>query len=216
MTEPRGIRLNNPGNIRHGDKWDGRSADQPDPAFVKFDQPQFGIRALARTLITYEKKGFNSVRKVIGRWAPPVENDTGSYVLHVAELLGVDPDAEIDIDSYDVMRPLVEAIIRHENGKQPYSDKLIRDSLRLAGVVGTPKKKMTERGGFKTQVVAGAATTLAAVAPAAEPVRKAAEQLDPFSGSQYIAYLQTGLLTVAGIAAFAGIAGLWLKSRNGL
>jgi hypothetical protein len=28
--EPRGIRLNNPGNLRHGDKWQGMVDDQPD------------------------------------------------------------------------------------------------------------------------------------------------------------------------------------------
>lgn len=213
---PRGIRLKNPGNIRHGDKWDGRSADQPDPDFVKFEQPQFGIRAIARVLISYEKKGINTVRGVINRWAPPNENDTGSYVMHVAGLLSVDPDEVIDIDSYEVMDPLVRAIIRHENGQQPYSDKVIRDSLRLAGVIGTPKKKLTETGSFKTQAVGAAASGLGLVAAVAEPVKKAADGLEPFTGSPIIGQVVIGLLTLAGAATLAGIVGSWLKARKGL
>ena len=57
MTRPaRGERNNNPGNIRHGSKWQGLSAQQTDPSFCQFVSPEYGIRAIYKLLQTYQKK----------------------------------------------------------------------------------------------------------------------------------------------------------------
>ncbi|WP_338807126.1 structural protein [Pseudomonas chlororaphis] len=141
---PRGIRNFNPGNIRHvkGTRWQGMSANQNDTAFVQFIGPQWGIRALARTLITYQDKhGLRTVRAIIGRWAPPNENNTESYIRQVDGRLGVSPEERIDVYDYRTMRALTEAIIRHENGAGAlpegnwYGEALINEGLHLAGVV---------------------------------------------------------------------------------
>lgn len=130
----RGLRNNNPGNIRHsGTQWHGMSATQTDPAFIQFIEPKWGIRALARTLQTYSTRyGLNTVRGIINRWAPPSENDTGSYVDAVARALGVSPDAQIDV--FARAGDLTRAIIKHENGLQPYSLAELNAGLSLAGV----------------------------------------------------------------------------------
>ncbi len=133
----RGIRSNNPGNLDRSDiAWQGMAADQSsDPRFVVFTSPQYGIRALAKTLLTYQNvHNLRTVRKIIGRYAPKRENDTDAYVNAVSMVLGVSPDAEIDVDQVAVMLPLVRAIITHENGAQPYSERQLRDGLRMAGV----------------------------------------------------------------------------------
>ena len=50
----RGIRNNNPGNIRHGgSKWQGMSETQTDDEYIQFDDPVYGIRALAKLLKNY-------------------------------------------------------------------------------------------------------------------------------------------------------------------
>lgn len=143
-NSPRGIRNSNPGNIRHssGTRWQGMSANQNDAAFVQFTGPQWGIRAIARTLITYQDKhGLRTVRLIISRWAPPSENNTESYIRQVASRVGVSPDARIDVYDYGTMKVLVEAIIRHENGSGPltegnwYGDSLINEGLHLAGII---------------------------------------------------------------------------------
>jgi hypothetical protein len=137
MSTPRGIRNHNPGNIRRtGDKWFGMAKDQSaDSEFVVFKKPEFGIRALAKVLLRYQQAyDIRTVHGLIHRWAPPTENDTGAYARHVAKLLGVDQDDEVDVTQYAVMRPLVEAIITHENGQQPYADDVIGAGLLLAGV----------------------------------------------------------------------------------
>lgn len=85
-----------------------------------------GIRALAVTLITYHDKrrakdgsSIDTIREVIERWAPPHENNTLAYVNEVSKAVGVAPDMIIDLHDYETLRPLVEAIIRHENGRGP-------------------------------------------------------------------------------------------------
>lgn len=131
----RGIRNHNPGNIRKGEKWKGLSEHQTDSSFCVFVSPEYGIRALAKVLLTYYKKyQLNTVKKIIGRYAPPNENETESYIQSVAGMLGVLPDEVIDLSSVAVLAVLLRAIIRHENGEQPYSDEQILKGIHLAGV----------------------------------------------------------------------------------
>ena len=128
---PRGIRLNNPGNIRKGrSNWQGMAAAQLDPDYVTFEAPKWGIRALARLLNNYHASGRKTVREMINRWAPPTENDTGSYVRHVSQLLGVNPDAALAWPAQ--LAPMVSAIIRHENGFNPYTATEISEGIKLA------------------------------------------------------------------------------------
>jgi hypothetical protein len=142
---PRGIRLNNPGNIRHGDKWQGLAleAEQDDPSFCRFIDPSWGIRAIARLLIMYQDKyHIRTVRAIIDRWAPTVENDTNAYIAAVCASTGFDPDEKLDLYRYEASRPIVEAIIRHENGRGPlkttntwYERSVIDVGLQRAGIV---------------------------------------------------------------------------------
>lgn len=127
----RGIRNNNPGNIRHGDNWLGRADSQPDQAFITFESPEYGVRAMARILRNYQTKyGLSTVRGLISRWAPPIENNTGAYVDHVAHMLGVGADEQIIVAGH--LGKLIPAIIRHENGIQPYPDTVIADGIEMA------------------------------------------------------------------------------------
>lgn len=128
----RGIRNNNPGNIRHGDKWQGLSAEQTDSEFCVFSQPEYGIRALCRILRTYQRKyGLRDVHSIINRFAPPVENDTESYIKSVCLKLDVTPETLIDLEEKGIMLNLLKAIIKHENGEQPYTDKQLLNGIKL-------------------------------------------------------------------------------------
>lgn len=121
MILPRGIRLNNPGNIdRSPIVWQGESTLQDDPRFIRFEAASDGIRALMKILLTYtEKYKLGTVRGLINRWAPPNENDTSSYIDAVAKHLEVDYDTTISVKQYLI--PLAQAIIFHENG-QPFEN----------------------------------------------------------------------------------------------
>ena len=173
-SQPRGIRNHNPGNIRRsGDPWQGLAKDQNDAAFFQFSEAKFGIRALARVLISYQDRhSLRTVRAIISRWAPPVENQTSAYVEHVAERLNVAPDEPVDLHDYNVLRGLVVAIIAHENGIQPYSDAQIDAGLILAGVA-PPEKPLAETRTIKGAQIAAGATALGAVAEALQQLQPA-------------------------------------------
>ena len=131
----RGIRNNNAGNIRWGCSWQGLVKDGKsiDKEFCVFESPEYGIRAMARILKNYsEIYKINTVGGIIHRWAPPSENDTVSYIKHVAKSLKVDADEVINVKNDTVMLKLIKAIILHENGKQPYSDETILKGIRMA------------------------------------------------------------------------------------
>lgn len=128
---PRGIRNNNPGNIRHSAaKWQGMAAQQTDGAFVQFIAPEYGIRALSKLLDNYAAQGLTTVRKIINRYAPPSENVTSAYVAQVAQALGVQPDDYINVSTRKAA--LVAAIVAHENGQQPYTLAQINTGVSMA------------------------------------------------------------------------------------
>jgi len=128
----RGLRNNNPGNIRHsGSQWKGARVKQTDKDFVQFIGSEWGLRALFKTLRTYANThGLDTVEKIISRYAPGNENDTESYIDQVAGSLDVKPDERIEVETraFD----LVKAIIKHENGVQPFSDSAIRNAYKLS------------------------------------------------------------------------------------
>jgi hypothetical protein len=139
----RGLRNNNPGNIRltPGTTWLGQvpPSQQTDPDFVQTSAPEYGVRMIARLLVNYGSKngtpgyggsGIDTVYEIISRWAPPGENDTASYIAAVSDALGVEPNTVIDIAAS--LPALVPAIIQHENGIQPYDDSTIARGIAMA------------------------------------------------------------------------------------
>ena len=130
---PRGIRNNNPGNIKKNDiEWEGLSAIQTDNTFFQFTDPIYGIRALTKILRTYRNKyDLKNIWAIISRYAPPSENDTEAYKNFVTKKTGLSMLKEID-NSVEGYFPVVKAIILMENGEQPYDDELILQGMHLA------------------------------------------------------------------------------------
>ncbi len=114
----RGLRNNNPGNIRiDGTRWQGEVRPSQDKAFKQFETMAWGYRAMFVVLNTYQKKyGLRTIRQMVGRWAPPCENDTGAYVDAVAGWSSVGADVNVTATNRDVMVPIVAAMSRMENG----------------------------------------------------------------------------------------------------
>ena len=137
ITETRGVRNNNPGNIDYNpaNQWQGQL--KPDPQiekrFARFDTPENGIRALGKVLLTYQRKhALKTVKAIISRWAPSVENDTAAYVRAVEANTGTRPGAEIDLVNPVVMAGFVKAIIHHENAGYAYSETVLAEGVRRA------------------------------------------------------------------------------------
>ncbi|WP_404402991.1 virion protein [Idiomarina seosinensis] len=119
-SQPRGLRNNNPGNLRGSDafKWQGEMGrDNKD--FVVFDTPENGLRALARILQTYRNRyGLNTIEGVLSRYAPPSENNTESYIKHAVRAMGLSRHTPLTGQDYP---RLMAVIVAHENGQQPFS-----------------------------------------------------------------------------------------------
>lgn len=71
----RGLRNNNPGNIRKdGTHWKGEVEPSRDAAFKQFESMAWGYRAMFKCLNTYSRKyGLDTIRKMISRWHPERE-----------------------------------------------------------------------------------------------------------------------------------------------
>ena len=99
---PRGIRNNNPLNIRRTQtQWKGLRAQQTDAGFAQFETMEYGWRAafylLTRTY--YHKYRLYTIRGIVSKWAPPVENNTKAYIENVSRLTGIQPDEPLGIPS---------------------------------------------------------------------------------------------------------------------
>lgn len=226
---PRGIRNNNPGNIEWGSPWQGLvtvTSKNRDGRFCQFSDAAYGIRAIAMTLITYYDKRkakdgskIDSIREVIERWAPPVENNTGAYANQIAKVLNISPDSEtLNLHDYDTMRGFVESIIRHECGdpkksgvtphknvNEWYPDEVIDEALRRAGltkpvkttpVVSLPATPTTAAAGGVAAI--GAGQLIAVGQPVVDAIRDSKDDIT--SGEVW---------RIAGAVAIIGV-GAWL------
>ena len=124
---PRGIRNNNPLNIRRSkDQWKGMRMQQTDASFCQFETLEYGWRAafylLTRTY--YHKYRLFTIRAIISKWAPPCENKTEAYINNVCRLTGIGPDEPIGIPSERPARwiALGRAMAIQENGTDSIDD----------------------------------------------------------------------------------------------
>ena len=114
----RGLRNNNPGNIRRSKvRYKGEVRPSSDPEFKEFSSMAYGYRAMFVLLDTYRSRyGLTTIRQMLNRYAPPTENFTNGYVRFVADYSGVMPDEQIDTRAEMDMIPIVSAMSKIENG----------------------------------------------------------------------------------------------------
>lgn len=208
MTITRGVRNNNPGNIdrKAANKWQGRmpaekmtDAQRAEKRFEVFAAPAWGIRAMAVLLINYfDRHGCDTVRKVIDRWAPPSENNTDAYVNAVARAVGVAPEQRINLHDYARLRPLVVAIIAHENAGYAYPAEIVDEGLRLAGVV-KPKPSPAQNAAATALVAGGTAAAIEVVPPVIDGISHVLPLLQTMS---QVANTTSGLPQAARVVAY--------------
>ena len=125
----RGLSNCNPGNIRQSKvRYKGEVQPSRDPAFKQFESLAWGYRAVFVLLHTYRvRHGLRTVRGMISRWAPPVENHTEAYIRAVAADTGIDPDEPLDTLDPATMIPHLARGKRHGGGPR-------RNRARLGAV----------------------------------------------------------------------------------
>lgn len=208
---PRGIRNHNPLNIRlnPANRWQGRIAPErnTDGAFEQFESPVWGLRAGAVLIIAhYDRRGADTIRKLVSIWAPPSENDTEAYSAFVARESGFGADQKLDFHRAEHLRPVLIAMIRMENGQQPYTDAQIDAALVRAGVLppGRPlSQSRTVRGGQAAATGTLGAAAIEAVQETFGPAQDALVGIAPYLDAAKWALL---LLTIIGIGVM-----LWAR-----
>lgn len=121
---PRGIRNNNPGNLR---SW----GDTPrEDGFARFATPEAGLAAMIKNLqVQQSKHGLNTIAGIIGRWAPPNENDTAGYVGNVSKQTGFGAHQPLDLTDKKTVAPLISSMIRQEGNSAGYSKDMVEKAV---------------------------------------------------------------------------------------
>ncbi len=127
----RGVRNNNPGNIKTGQGWKGVVTN--DGTFDIFSDDTWGLRALAMDLQAKVNRGLTTIRQIITEYAPPSENDTAKYIAAVSAQSGIGPDDQLTFP--DDWPDLMRAIVTHENGSDGsyISDADIAQGISMMG-----------------------------------------------------------------------------------
>lgn len=128
---PRGIRNNNPCNLRLTKiAWQGKipNAQNTDGAFEQFQSPFYGFRAAALDLKSDWGKGKRTITALISEFAPPNENNTQSYISKVSSRTGIASNLVMDMQMFKSALPaLLHQIHIVENGKEYFTLDTIKD-----------------------------------------------------------------------------------------
>ena len=124
VKTPRGIRNNNPLNIRKGAAWQGLAPVQNDSSFCVFKSMEYGLRAAHKLLKNYitgyngRFKPVDTISTIVAKWAPPSENATQKYIEYVANETGLSPFERIHFQNRKTMCDLVAAMAFVECGQR--------------------------------------------------------------------------------------------------
>lgn len=130
-------------NLRYSERnnWIGQTGQTN--GFCCFQSVEYGFRSAFITLQSYGKNGYNTIRKIVTRWAPPSENPTQTYIKYVALRMahlgyaeeGVDMrDIRLDMRNPEVIVDLMMVMTKFESGFYIQA-KEIRNMLRPFGLV---------------------------------------------------------------------------------
>ena len=123
---PRGIRNNNPLNIRVGNDWKGEVTKPSDHTFEQFTEMKWGCRAAFVILRNYiQRHKLNTIAKIIPRWAPNNENNTQAYIAFVAKYSLIEKNEIIKYDNKCQMVNLFRGMCVYENGKEVSIDAVL-------------------------------------------------------------------------------------------
>lgn len=119
-NNPRGIRNNNPGNIKIGSSnWQGKIPieNNTDGVFEQFQSFPYGARATIKLLQNYIAQGRNTPKKIIQYW------DLGSptYTAFLVNQTGFSENQVLTADK-PTLKKLSQAIAKFENGQDILTD----------------------------------------------------------------------------------------------
>lgn len=116
---PKGLRNNNPLNIRIGNTWLGEREHPTDSEFEEFVTLAYGLRAAFIILRRYIRRyHLNTIQLIVARWAPRNENETEKYIQFVCKDTRMMPNTTIQYEDKNTMCKLVGAMAFVECGQR--------------------------------------------------------------------------------------------------
>ncbi|MDN3365887.1 hypothetical protein QQO24_01710 [Ralstonia pseudosolanacearum] len=138
-------RATNPGNIRYGSFARSHGAiGQDGSGFAIFPDAATGTAAMQALLQSYGGRGLDTVGGVVGRWAPPSENDTSGYAKAVAKRLGVGVDAKLDMRNPAVIEALGREMAKQEGNAPAYQPRSMYSTPMPEGASRTAQQAPQE------------------------------------------------------------------------
>lgn len=120
----RGLRNNNPGNIRWSKLFKQYGAvpesTGDNPGFAVFPTMEEGVAQMRNQIGRYQTERkwgkVDTIEDIIAKWAPPNENNTRQYINYVAKQLGVGPNDHLGLLNGKQVSTVMKAISVMENG----------------------------------------------------------------------------------------------------
>jgi len=130
---PRGIRNNNPLNIRIGNVWLGEVAEPTDPDFEQFVSMVYGLRAamvlMRRYYFHYKRR---TIAAIVSAWAPPAENNTQAYIDKVCAQTGFSPGEQLIYEKSVITRLVAAMVVVECGARYTVTDALLDKAFDMA------------------------------------------------------------------------------------
>lgn len=117
----RGFRNHNPGNLTAAPNTTGHDYGNGH-VYAQFANMHDGLAAMSRQLMLDADKGINRIDELVKKYAPRrAGNNTASYIRMVSGQTGFHPSQALDLHDPAILSSLMNAMIKMENGQQPFS-----------------------------------------------------------------------------------------------
>ena len=124
---PRGIRNNNPGNLKiSNSQWLGKHAPNSDGVFEQFTAYKYGVRAMTKLLINYIASGRDTIDKILNSYS----SGSDAYKNYVSQRTGFARNQALS-DSKENLRNLVQAMSYFENGIEAVNNSVFDQAYDL-------------------------------------------------------------------------------------
>ena len=101
-------RFNNPANLRAAAGY--QTANTKSGKFAVFPTLDEGVLAAAKQLQIYGTRGVDNIHDIVGKWAPPKENNTRAYIDHVTKATGRSEFEKLNLNDPKVLAQLISSM----------------------------------------------------------------------------------------------------------
>lgn len=140
LTAPIGIQQNNPGNLKFAHQF---GATRGAHGFANFGTPAEGMIAMARQLELYRYRGLDTIGQIVPKYAPKKDhNDVAAYIRALTRSMHVGANTPLNLGDPAVLTRLMNAMIMHEQGRNPYGSLAGRAAVSVlsdSGIVVTAR-----------------------------------------------------------------------------